>query len=303
MAWMCPISKSGLGELERAHRMHAIMVHNLPESIPDPAPLATVGWMSISAVIDRMKLLFLWFVLCLKEYNVYRELMIYLLKRFLNEGVSSTMLKLSPTANLFKTAIKYNLQDKLTDAISEGDFDSYSSAKNTIKLLVKTHETNRWRATLLLYKELELYSECTHKIEMHAWAKYLKREPQTSRFVGSVLAVLMGGQPKYFQRNFERVNCQLCSISVCDTPTHILMECPALEETRVGLWRNLMEKMPANMTSCLSEMLPHECIRYLLSCLNNTYSEEWHDVYKETASFVYRIYQKRASMYDINEAT
>ena len=295
---VCPVSDSGLCEMEKAHRMNSKIIQNVPQNIPSPAPLATLGWMSVSAVVDRMKLLFMWRVLCSDENNVYKMLMIYLLKKFFCEGVSSTMHKLSPTASIYKTVYKYELQYKILQCIESGNFGDYLSEKNKVKLIVKTTEFDRWRATLLLYKELQLYSDCVHQIDMNPWIKYLKNEPNLSKCVGSVLSVLMGGQPKYFQRNFDRFKCQLCSLDKSDDAVHILTECPALDEVRANLWRKLLEKMPSNMNSSVNDMIPPERVKFILSCLNGTYIAEWNEVYRETARYVHFIYHKRALLYD-----
>ena len=42
-----PFNNKGIEELETAHRQHARLVQGIPINIPNPAPLATLGWMSI----------------------------------------------------------------------------------------------------------------------------------------------------------------------------------------------------------------------------------------------------------------
>ena len=54
-----PVSDAGLQELESAHREHAKIIQGLPNNVPNPAPLATLGWMSISSYVAIMKLRFL----------------------------------------------------------------------------------------------------------------------------------------------------------------------------------------------------------------------------------------------------
>ena len=60
-----PVNETGLMELEKAYRQHCKLIQRLPQIIPNPAPLATVGWLGISGYIDIMKLCFMWRVLCM----------------------------------------------------------------------------------------------------------------------------------------------------------------------------------------------------------------------------------------------
>ena len=66
--------------LENSHRTFAKYIQNIPQNTPNPAPLATLGWLSISAYIAFIKIMFIVRTLCLPVSNVYRQVMVYRLK-------------------------------------------------------------------------------------------------------------------------------------------------------------------------------------------------------------------------------
>ena len=55
---VAPIAARKLDELEQAHRRHARNVQGLSRSSPNPAVLSTLGWLSLSAHISKIKLMF-----------------------------------------------------------------------------------------------------------------------------------------------------------------------------------------------------------------------------------------------------
>ena len=76
-----PISKGDSAELENAHRQHAKLIQGLPMNIPNPAPLATMGWLSIDSYIAMKQMLFMWRTLTLSCDNVYKQIMVHTLKQ------------------------------------------------------------------------------------------------------------------------------------------------------------------------------------------------------------------------------
>ena len=293
-----PVNRENMYKLEHGHRMHAKIVQNLPQNTHNPAPLATIGWVSVQSIIELMKILFLWRILCLDGHNIYKRLVISLLRSFMNRGVSAIQHKLSPIANMLQVIRKYGLEEMLQNGIMTGDFGTYSNIKIFIKRLVHTHEHERWRATCILYPELLIYLKSVKHIQVFAWIKHLKGQPQLSNMVGDVLAILMGGQPKRLQRNFEHSICQLCHSNSRDDATHILFECCALADVRQTLWQEVTNHMTPNMINDMMRMQPVDKTQYIISCFNNSYVAEWSVLYTKSLYFVSNIYRCRASKYD-----
>jgi len=74
-----PVSDAGLEELEKAHRNHAKLIQGLPQNVPNPAPLATLGWMSMTSYIAIMKLCFLLKILCFPDGMIYKRVCVYII--------------------------------------------------------------------------------------------------------------------------------------------------------------------------------------------------------------------------------
>merc|ERR1711947_44777 len=70
-----PIEENSALCLEDAHRQDAKLIQNLPMNIHKPAPLATVGWMSIQSYIAIMKIMFVIRTLCLPDNNLFKEVL------------------------------------------------------------------------------------------------------------------------------------------------------------------------------------------------------------------------------------
>ena len=65
-----PITDPCMDKLEKAQRRHAKYIQGLPDNIPRPAPLATLGRMGIMSYIYMLIIMFMIRTLCLTAYNV-----------------------------------------------------------------------------------------------------------------------------------------------------------------------------------------------------------------------------------------
>ena len=113
---------------------------------PNPAPLATIGWLTITSQIDIMKMVFMWRILCLPINNIYRCVMLHVLQ----SGLDNTNYTndLSPTMSMFKTVKFYNLTDELKKCMYADNQGLMPWYKRLIKRVVYDRETACWRATV-----------------------------------------------------------------------------------------------------------------------------------------------------------
>ena len=108
----------------------------------------------------------------------------------------------------------------------------------------------------------------------------------------------MEGQPSKYQRNFNSVRCRICEGFDYDTAEHILFTCEALEPYRNNLWDNVLSKMTEPLKQGIMNMIIEDKVKFILSCCGECYIDEWTDVYKSIADFVYKMYVHRALLYD-----
>ena len=135
-------------------------------------------------------------------------------------------------------------------------------------------------------------------IKIHPWWLFVKDDPIYCTKVSGVLAVLMGAQPKKYQRNFGHSRCKICGDFESENIEHILFTCNALEPYRNILWDNILLKTTNPLKLDIMQMTIRERSTFLLSCLNESYTPEWKDLYKAIAHFIYKMYVHRALLYD-----
>ena len=119
-----PISAPELDELEQAHWQHAKIVQGLSRSSPNPAVLATLGWLSLSAHISEIKLVFLWRILCLPG-NVCKDVVLTILNEYF-QCKNYVDIGTGPIPDMYKAVCKNNIKYELIRCIEMGEYGNIS---------------------------------------------------------------------------------------------------------------------------------------------------------------------------------
>ena len=246
------LSENMVRSLEDAHRQHSKVVQGLPANIPRPASLASLGLLSNESYIDMYKMLFMWKILCLRSTNIYRRVLLYLLEVYLNVSQSPKMI--GPVISMLQCIGKYKLKDVLQQHLRQGSFGEISCWKTFTKKIIWENERFKWKASCMLYKELDIYLESIKDIKMSCWWTVARYKPQATKNISSVLAVLFGGQPRGLQNNIAGTSCKLWHMAVRETPQHVLFMCPGLEAQREALWHDVIRTMPNALTSDITRL-------------------------------------------------
>ena len=293
-----PISDSCIETLENAHRYHANIIQNVPQCTPRPAPLATLGWLSLLAYIAYIKIMFLFRVLCLDKDSIYRRVMTSCLHKITNtEGIREKMK--SPARCMFEFIKIYGLQNMLKYYIINGECKSVNHIKRHVKSVIWRYENQRWKATCLLYKDLWIYNENMLNISIHPWLIFMKDCPYAYHKGASVMSLFQGCQPRGTMRNMSGRCCGICDDASLDGPAHILFECRALQYKRSITWGNTLKSMPVQMARYIESRSSREKTAFLISGLkSNVYIPEWRQVYMSVATMVHDMYKARALLYD-----
>ena len=194
---------------------------------------------------------------------------------------------------MLQTFKKYGLVNELTNSIQTNQFKSMSYYKRMVKQIVYEREIVCFRASLFLYRDLELLRKSVNRIIMHAWWKFQSENPTWFRPVSSVVALLIGVQPYNFQCNIDKKFCQLCSLRCKDDNKHILMGCVNLAQVRYKYFSEVKDAMPIAMKNALTEMNIDDQLYFIVSGLQCDYNKKWSNIYKAIAKFVCEIYRKR----------
>ena len=130
-----PTSERQILELEQAHRQHAKIIQGVPNNIHRPAPLATLGWMTMAGYVALIKIMFLFRMLCLPEENLYRNLTLTVLMKCIRQGASHFR-KLSPIADMYWYACKYKLEHIIETGMDTGWFGCVHDVKKRVKTVI-----------------------------------------------------------------------------------------------------------------------------------------------------------------------
>ena len=95
-------------------------IRHIQTSSPNPAVLATLGWPSLSAHTSKIKLVFLWRILCLPG-NVYKDVVLTILNKCF-QCKNDVDIGTGPIEDMYKAVCKYNMEDELIRCIQIGDY-------------------------------------------------------------------------------------------------------------------------------------------------------------------------------------
>ena len=130
-----PLKSTGTKILEDCHRDVAKMTQNLPLSTSNPAPLATLGWMSLESYIELKKMCFSFRTLCMK--NIFYADIVYHTIR--NDMAADKYIPTSPVSSMLKTVVKYQASELMLNAMERGPDTSYEDYKKKLKCIVWEH--------------------------------------------------------------------------------------------------------------------------------------------------------------------
>ena len=141
--------------------------------------------------------------------------------------------------------------------------------------------------------------ECVKTIKMSIWWSFAHKRPSIVYKISSVLAVLMGNQPKGLQCNLRQRMCKLCSNRSLDSTKHILFECDSLAMYRNTHLSVVTNSMPTGMRNSFLSLPDDKKLELLLSGLHcNSLIEEWDNIMRNICEYVHGIYWERKMKYD-----
>ena len=282
--------------LETAHRINAKNIQGIPLTVSTPAPLATLGWLSISSYVDIQRIMFLIRTCCLPDENFYKRVMMYRIDNLRQNNELCFKMK-SPVYIMLQSFKKYGLYEMLLNCMDKNDFGSVIMWKKYVKKSVWDLEYIQWQVTCSMYSKLKIYNISVKEIKLHPWWEVVKIFPYMFKKVSAVLSVLMGDQPRGLQI-FDQLRCQICHDYKVDCAFHVLFECVTLEDIRNPLLCKISDSVPECEKVAYEAMNVNDKMSWLLSGFVPKYSDLYNGCYKNTANFVYYMYHRRFLIYD-----
>ena len=90
--------------------------------------------------------------------------------------------------------------------------------------------------------------------------------------------------------------CQLCDIYCSKTTAHVFIHCPVYSELQNNFWQMLRNIAPINMYVDLEKIPLDNKMSFILSCMNNSFTQEWIPIYPIILDFITVIYRTRHAM-------
>lgn len=291
------VSKKDLEKLEKIHCRIAKSIQGMPPTIPNVSCCAPLGWLSIEAVMDVARLLFLWRIMLLPWNNIYKRVFVHRLcqinaetKKYPNEKI------LSGCRLLVAVAEKYQLMNYIWECLFSFNKMPYSTWKSIVKERVKRRDSARWSMSCQLFKSLGFYRLAVHNTEMFVWWKLSNANPRLLGHCKIIMKVIYGAHDfinGQIRRATPSSRCSACDMYDSDTLGHTLFVCPSLETKRIALWKEVKQTLPPRLLLEVEGRVGDEKVALILSGYNAGYIKEWHDIYVSTLMFVVKLLETR----------
>ena len=81
-----------------------------------------------------------------------------------------------------------------------------------------------------------------------------------------------------------------------ESVSHLLFNCTYYDALGAQLYMNVISNSPTAMSEILLNVDTNFKTELLLTCLHNTYNEEWTEFYKAIVNFIFTMYKERLKL-------
>ena len=288
------VSSKALKCLEDAQWSIGKSIQNISSKVPNPAVLPSLGWLSITSVIEESQLRFLWSILMLDYECVYKEVAVLRLLQVSSQSCKSV----GPLFRIVDTAKNLNVLQFIMDSLNTGNFIGKKEWKGKIRDLVTEKEKVKWKSTCVLYGQMEIYQQVMCGNNPWCWWVFAKRHVALTRKCCQLLQLLIGSS--IHEMDISREMCSGCGQKVISKGAHIVYECDCLVEVRQDAYSLLQQVLPPALLQSLGQMSVCERFMYITCGLNNTMILEWEHVFKAILGFISSMYNNYVDVLDSN---
>ena len=280
-------------KVEQFHGQAAKRIQGLPPHSSNATCLAPLGWLSLRGHIDFLMMTFLWRMILLPVNSIYKQVLIARLYHCIyEEGIH-----LGPVKKMVEVFVKYNLLDTLMSALISADLLPIRQFKRHVKNTIFAYENRRFKATMLLYKDLKIFKACVTSITEWAWWTFCNRPHVKMQTKARVVARLLQGESCLLvdcnKITKNGVICRLCSSGEPEDLAHLLFVCEFFQGLHNTLWNNVISEAPFAMLAELGLMSPWQRTRFFMSGLGDSFIPEWENLYDAVLEFIFTMYKCR----------
>ena len=266
--------------METFHAKNAKMFQGLSKNTCNIGSITTIGWPTISALIDIYRMLFMYRTLVLPMQCMYKVIM---LKRITNQLFTpNAEVFRGPVSKMLMACQKYALQEIVLNAVLYGEYIEPIHWKKLVKELVYKVDSKRQKINIKLYKSMSLLNvEFVGSHIILPWWKYAKTCPWQVRKCRVITRLLLNSY------RLGREMCIFCNDGSPNDIAHILFDCRKLHNVRKDSWANIEVHCPLQLWRELNGMCSLNRSRFLLNAFNCDLICEWSDLYMDVVNFVY----------------
>ena len=266
-------------QLECFHARNAKIFQGLPQSTSNVGCIGTIGWTSISAHINILKILFLWRILLIPLNCMYKRIMICRITECVM-NVCDT----GPVSTMLKICTKYDVLNVVLDSIMNDSYPKAGVIKRFIKSVVNGRDFKVWKISCCMYDSLKLLNTNNTTVQRVCWWDICSKSPEYTNKCRLVIRLLLN----VFQLGKD--HCNLCTKLCVNSIPHILFECSHNEVTRNVNMLAIEQVCPPQLYQHFISMSPVEKCKLFLNGLNAPFIPEWDQLYYRILYFIYNVY-------------
>ena len=267
--------------LEKVHWEICKLIQKLPRQTPNPCVLQQLKWMNILGYIDMLKLTFLWNVLNMSDFSLYKRVAFNRFLSFMVANELKTEHFQSPILECLRTAKKYGLLSFYIGHVFYGQKMPTDRFKRIVKETIRLYERQQHEITLKMYKR-PLYEECVLSECILPWFVHASKYPEQNYKSTKMMRLIIN------EDQIKLCQCEIVIASNC----HVLFECPCLNETRSVRWNELEKYIPVAMLLDLNKMSSIEKTKYIMSGFKSGYINEFHETYRCLLLYVCELFDE-----------
>lgn len=191
-----------------------------------------------------------------------------------------------PIYEAYRLFVAYDLRDYITNVLERGVTVPLKTFRKHALSIVREREHDEWRATLLLYKSLDVFQECIKTRDLCVWWKVSLYRPELTRKIYVVIRLLSGQQALSRKMHDQKT----IRNDLMHDQKHILFRCSKLGQLREITWGLVLQSMPIPMAEHVKRLNDAAKVTFLLSGFRVNFTPEWSDVYASVANFIFIMY-------------
>jgi len=269
-------------DLEIFHFEAAKHCQGLPTNTSNYGALVTIGWKTLSAHCDIIRLLFMWRLLSLSMLCLYKRIFISRLIEIFN---SDNKKFIGPTQMLVETCKKYGLLNVLKVSVMNGEYMSMCKWKKMVIERILMRDIKRISIACSLYKVLD-YLHVRNASMVSHWWQHAFRNTKYTRINRTIIRILLNVQRYGFNM------CLKCNPEVINSIEHVMFQCESTKEIRELYWNNIIRVCPGQLLKEIVKMNLKDRSKFILNGFNSNYIHEWNDLYNATAVFLKYVFKQ-----------